>query len=86
MSTITGNQTHNFTALSKDGILQNHQSVIQTFGIPLAEEDSDLPQVNWISKLQENLHCWFNKVLYQDSFADFNKNPNCCEKRSSEIL
>ena len=33
MSIITGNPTYNLTAMSKDEILQNHHSVMLTFGI-----------------------------------------------------
>ena len=34
ISTMTGNPTYNLTAVSKDEILQNHHSVMLTFGIP----------------------------------------------------
>ena len=39
MSTTTGNPTFNLTAMSKDEILQNHHSMMLTFGICLSEED-----------------------------------------------
>ena len=42
MSTMTGNPTYNLTAMSKDEILQNHRSVMLTFGISLPKEDIDL--------------------------------------------
>ena len=32
--TMTGSPTYNLTAMSKDEILQNHHSVMLTFGIP----------------------------------------------------
>ena len=48
MSTMTGNPTYNLTAMSKDEILQNHHSVMLTFGIYLPEEDTDLPKSYWI--------------------------------------
>ena len=54
MSTMTGNHTYNLTAMSKDEILQNHRSVMQTFGISLPEEDIDLPKLHWIPKLHKN--------------------------------
>ena len=41
-STMTGNPTYNLTAMSKEEILQNHHSVMLTFGISLPEEDIDL--------------------------------------------
>ena len=54
VSTMTGNSTYNLTAMSKDKILQNHHSVMQTFGISLPEEDIYLPQLYWIPKLHKN--------------------------------
>ena len=52
MITLTGNPTYNLTA--KDEILQNHRSVMLTFGISLPEEDIDLPKLYWIPKLHKN--------------------------------
>ena len=53
MSTMTGNPTYNLTAMSKDEILQNHHSVMLTFGISLRKEDTDLPKLycrpRWLS-------------------------------------
>ena len=54
MSTMTGNPTYNLTAMSKEEILQNHHSVMLTFGISLPEEDIDLPKLYWIPKLYKN--------------------------------
>ena len=54
MSTMTGNPTYNLTAMSKEEILQNHHSVMLTFGISLPEEDIDLPKLYWIPKLHKN--------------------------------
>ena len=54
MSTMTGNPTNNLTAMSQEEILQNHRSVMLTFGISLPEEDIDLPKLYWIPKLHKN--------------------------------
>ena len=54
MSTMTGNPTYNLTAISKEEILQNHHSVMLTFGIFLPEEDIDLPKLYWIPQLHKN--------------------------------
>ena len=54
MSTMTGNPTYNLAAMSKDEILQNHHSVMLTFGISLQEEDIDLPKLHWIPILHKN--------------------------------
>ena len=40
--------------MSKDEILQNHHSVVLTFGISLPEEDIGLPKLYWIPKLHKN--------------------------------
>ena len=54
MSTMAGNPTYNLTAMSKEEIQQNHNSVRLTFGISLPEEDIDLPKLYWIPKLHKN--------------------------------
>ena len=54
LGTMTGNPTYNLTAVSRDEILQNHHSVMLTFGIFLPEEDIDLPKLYWIPKLHKN--------------------------------
>ena len=54
MSTMTGNPTYNLTVMSMDEILQNHYSVMLTFGISLPEEDIDLPKLYLIPKLHKN--------------------------------
>ena len=56
MSTMTGNPTYDLTAMSKDEILQNHPSVMLTFGISLPEEDNNLPKLYWIPKLHKNAY------------------------------
>ena len=43
MSTMTGNPKYNLTVMSKEEILQNHHSLMLTFGISLPEEDIDFP-------------------------------------------
>ena len=64
MSTMTGNPTYNLTAMSKEEILQNHHSVMLTFGISLPEEDIDLSKLYWIPKPQESvqaeIYCGFS--------------------------
>ena len=54
MRTMTGKPIYNLTAMSKGKILQNHHSVMLTFGISLPEEDIDLPKLYWIPKLHKN--------------------------------
>ena len=81
MSTMAGNPTYNLTAMSKEEIQQNHNSVRLTFGISLPEEDIDLPKLYWIPKLHKNppykqRYIAGSAVLNQASFSDSNTNPN----------
>ena len=76
MSTMTGNPTYNLIAMSKDEILQNHRSVMLTFGISLPEKDIDLPKLYWIPKLRKNPY-------KQRNIADSAK---CSTKPLSQIL
>ena len=49
-----GNRTYTPTALSKDEILQNHASVLNTFDIPVnGTEEYELPYLYWIPKLHK---------------------------------
>ena len=50
-----GNRTYTPTALSKDEILQNHASVLDTFNIPVnGSNEYELPYLYWIPKLHKN--------------------------------
>jgi hypothetical protein len=51
-STI-GNHTYTPTAFSKDEILQNHASVLNTLNIPGHVDDYELPYLYWIPKLHK---------------------------------
>jgi hypothetical protein len=49
-----GNPTYTLTALSKDEILQNHRSVLDTFNIPANGMNLfELPYLYWIPKLHK---------------------------------
>ena len=49
-----GNPTYTPTALSKDEILQNHRSVLDTFNIPAnGMNEFELPYLYWIPKLHK---------------------------------
>ena len=76
MSTMIGNPTYNLTAMSKDEILQNHHSVMLTFGMSLPVEVTDLPKLYWIPKLHQNPY----KQRYIVGLA------KCSTKSLSQIL
>ena len=42
-----GNPTHTPTTLTKDEILDNHRSVLCSFGISTKDEELDLPSLYW---------------------------------------
>ena len=48
------NPTYTRTSLSKEEILDNHLSVLTSFGIKCLKEDLDLPILYWIPKLCKN--------------------------------
>jgi hypothetical protein len=53
-TTTSGNTTYTRTNLTRDEILQNHLSVLNTFNIPKNQDQFDLPYLFWIPKLNKN--------------------------------
>ena len=51
---LPGNPTNNFTDCSASEVLDNHRSVLTTFGIQTADEELDLPYIYWIPTLHKN--------------------------------
>jgi hypothetical protein len=52
----SGNPTYTRTNLTKDEILQNHLSALNTFDIPKTQDQFDLPYLYWIPKLHKNTY------------------------------
>jgi len=48
-----GNPTYTPTTLTKEEILNNHRSVLCSFGISTKDEELDLPSLYWIPKLHK---------------------------------
>ena len=48
-----GNPTYSPTTLTKEDILDNHKSVLCSFGISTKDEELDLPSLYWIPKLHK---------------------------------
>jgi hypothetical protein len=48
-----GNHTYTPTTLTKEEILDNHRSVLCSFGISSKDEELDLPPLYWIPKLHK---------------------------------
>jgi hypothetical protein len=54
-TSISGKPTYTRTILTKDEILHNHLSVLNTFNIPKDEDKFELPYLYWIPKLHKNI-------------------------------
>ena len=48
------NPTYTLSTLTKQEILENHKSVLISFGVNPKDEDQDLPSLYWIPKLHKN--------------------------------
>ena len=51
---LPGNPTYNLTDCSASEILDNHKSVLTSFGIQRTDEELDLPYIYWIPKMHKN--------------------------------
>ena len=51
---LPGNPTYNLTDLSASEVLDNHKSVLTSFGIQSNSEELDLPYIYWIPKMHKN--------------------------------
>ena len=51
---LPGNSTYTLTNFSASEVLDNHKSVLTTFGIQTADEELDLPYIYWIQKMHKN--------------------------------
>jgi hypothetical protein len=85
-STIA-NRTYSPSTFSKDGILQNHVSVLIIFNIPVhVVDDYELPYLYWIPKLHKTPYkdtMLVPKMFYEISVITPHKNTNCREEEAS---
>ena len=51
---LPGNPTYNLTDFSASEVLDNHKSVLTSFGIQTTDEELDLPYIYWILKMHKN--------------------------------
>ena len=51
---LPGNPTYNLTDFSASEVLDNHKSVLSSFGIQTTDEELDLPYIYWIPKMHKN--------------------------------
>ena len=50
---LPGNPTYNLTDFSASEVLDNHKSVLTSFGIQTTDEELDLPYIYWIPKMHK---------------------------------
>ena len=51
LNSLPGNPTYNLTDLSASEVLDNHKSVLTSFGIETSDDELDLPYIYWIPKM-----------------------------------
>jgi hypothetical protein len=90
INSTNGNRTYTPTTFSKDEILQNHASVLDTLNITgHVDDDYELPYLYWIPKLHKTPYkdtLLVLKMFYKISVNTPYKNINCCEGEASNVL
>ena len=54
LHSLPGNPTYNLTDFSASEVLDNHKSVLTSFGVQSKSEELDLPYIYWIPKMHKN--------------------------------
>ena len=54
LNSLPGNPTYNLMDLSASEVLDNHKSVLTSFGIETRDDELDLPYTYWIPKMHKN--------------------------------
>ena len=54
LHSLPGNPTYNLTDFSASEVLDNHKSVLTSFGIQTNNKELDLPYIYWIPKMHKN--------------------------------
>ena len=85
-----GNHTYTPTTLTKEEILDNHRSVLCSFGISSKDEELDLLPLYWIPKLKNillnRLYCCGCRMLHETSFQIIIMYSIGGQNRASELL
>ena len=53
MDDESGNPTYTLTTIPKEDIINNHISVLSSFGVTVSDDNSNLPSIYWIPKLHK---------------------------------
>ena len=86
---LLGQPTYSPTTLTKEDIMDNHRSVLCSFGISTKDEELDLPSLYWIPTqvpFQTALYCWVCQMLHETSFQIINMYSISSQNRASELL
>ena len=54
LHSLPGNPTYNLTNFSASKVLDNHKSILTSFGIQTNNDELDLPDIYWIPKMPKN--------------------------------
>ena len=54
LNSLPGNPIYNLTDFSASEVLDNHKSVLTTFGIETSDDELDLPYIYWIPNMHKN--------------------------------
>ena len=54
LNSLPGNPTYNLMDFSASEVLDNHKSVLTSFGIETSDDELDLPYIYWIPKMHKN--------------------------------
>ena len=54
LNSLPGNPTYTLIDLSASEVLDNHKSVLTSFGLDPKDDELDLPYINWISKMHKS--------------------------------
>ena len=78
LNSLPGNPTYNLADFSASEVLDNHKSVLTSFGIETSDDELDLPYIYWIPKMHKNpyktqIHCRFIQVFDQASIHSSHK-------------
>ena len=91
IDTSVGNPTYTPTTLTKEEVLNNHRSVLYSFGISTKDEELDLPSLLLDSKItqvsfQTGLYCWVCQMLHETSIQIINIYSIGGQNWASELL
>ena len=66
LNSLPGNPTYNITDFSASEVLDNHKSVLTSFGIETSYDELDLPYIYWIPKMHTNPYNTYSSPFHPD--------------------